>query len=81
MSLAPGRGSDDRELLVAVEGLAALKSQRRIAPAIRGEDAVAGDGFHRESALREQVRRLAEKARFLMEGRYLELTAGRRPRP
>ena len=66
--------------MIAVAGLAARKSQRRIAAAIHGEDAVAGDGFNDESALRAQVRRLAEKARFLMQGGYLELAAGQRPR-
>ncbi len=66
--------------ILTVAGLAARKSQRRVAAAVHGEDAIAGEGFHRESALRAQFRRLAEKARFLMKGGYLELTAGRRPR-
>ena len=42
--------------------------------------AVAGEGFNDESALRAQIRRLVEKAEFLMQGGYLELAAGRRPR-
>ncbi len=63
-----------------MEGLAARKSQRRIAAAIHGEAAVAGEGFDHESALRAQIRRLVEKARFLKQGGYLELAAGRRPR-
>ncbi len=77
---SPGRGSGDRELMIAVEGLAARKSQRQIAAAVHGEDAVAGDGFDNDSALRAQVRRLVEKARFLMRGGCLELAAGRRPK-
>ena len=75
-----GRGSGDRELMIAVEGLAVRKSQRRIAAAIHGEAAVAGEGFDDESALRAQIRRLVEKAEFLMQGGYLELAAGLRPR-
>ena len=63
-----------------MEGLAARRSQRRFAAAIHGEAAVAGEGFDNESALRAQVRRLVEKARFLMQGGYLELAAGRRPK-
>ena len=75
-----GRGSGDRELLIAVEKLAARKSQRRIAAAIHGEAAVAGNGFDNDSELRAQIRRLVDKAQFLMKGGYLELAAGRRPR-
>ncbi len=66
--------------MIAVEGLAARKSQRRIAAAIHGEAAVAGEGLNDESALRAQIRRLVEKAQFLMRGGYLELAAGQRPR-
>ena len=77
---SPGRGSGDRELLIAVEGVAARRSQRRTAAAIHGEAAVAGDGFDQESAPRAQVRRLAENARLLMQGGYLELAAEWRPR-
>lgn len=66
--------------MIAVEQLAARRSQRRIAAAIHGEAAVAGEGFDHDSDLRAQVRRLVRKARFLMQGGYLELAAGRRPR-
>ena len=61
-------------------GLAARKSHRWIAAAIHGEDAVAGDRWDNDSDLRAQIRRLVKKARFLMQGGYLELAAGRRPR-
>ena len=76
----PGWGSGDRELLIAVAGLAARKSQRWIAAAIHREAAVAGDGFDNGSDLRAQIRRLVKKARFLMQGGYLELAAGLQPR-
>ena len=75
-----GRGSGDRELLIAVEKLAARKSQRRIAAAIHGEAAVAGDRWDNDSKLRARIRRLVRKAEFLMKDGYLELAAGRRPK-
>lgn len=40
---------------------------------------MASEGFDHDSALRARVRRLAEKARYLMRGGYLELAAGRQP--
>lgn len=50
--------------MICVKGLAAQKSQRRFAAVIYGEDAMTGDGFDNDSALRAQIRRLMEKARF-----------------
>ena len=64
----------------AVEGLAARGSVRQIAGDIHGADADAVVDWEPDSGLRAQVRRLVEKARFLMRGGYLELAAGQRPR-
>ena len=75
-----GRGSGDRELLIAVAGLAARKSHRWIAAAVHGEDAVAGDRWDNDSGLRARIRRLVRKAEFLMKNGYLELAGGRLPR-
>ncbi len=77
---SPGRGSGDKELLIAVAGLAARKSHRRIALEVYGAASVPEKDLYADSDVRGQVRRLVEKARFLKAGGYLELAAGRRPR-
>jgi len=66
--------------LTAVEGLAARKSVRQIAFDIHGADTPEVQDWEPDSNLRAQVRRLVEKARFFMQGGYLELAAGQRPR-
>ena len=66
--------------MTAVEGLAARRSVRQIAGDIHGADAAAVIDWDPDSDVRAQVRRLVEKARFLMKGGYLELAAGERPR-
>ena len=66
--------------MTAVEGLAARKSQRQIAREVYGAESAAAEDWDPDGDVRAQVRRLVGKARFLMRGGYLELTAGRRPR-
>ena len=66
--------------MIAVKGLAAGKSQRRIALEVYGAEAVPEKDLYADSDVRAQVRRLVGKARFLKRGGYLELAAGRRPR-
>ena len=63
-----------------MEGLAAGRTQRQIALEVYGADRVADKGLDSDSDLRAAARRLVKKARFLMQGGYLELAAGRRPR-
>lgn len=75
-----GPGSGCGDLLTAVDGLAARRSVRQIAGDIVGADAEAVVDWDPDSDVRAQVRRLVERARFLMRGGYLELAAGRRPR-
>lgn len=65
---------------MAVEGLAARKSQRQIAFAVYGAESIAVQDRDPDGDVRAQVRRLVEKARFLMRDGYLELAAGQRPR-
>ena len=67
-------------MLTAVEGLAAWKSVRQIVREIHGVDAEAVKDWDSDGNVRAQMRRLVEKARFLMQGGYLELAAGRQPR-
>ena len=67
-------------MLTAVEGLAAWKSVRQIACEIHGVDAEAVKDWDSDGNVRAQMRRLVKKARFLMQGGYLELAAGRRSR-
>ena len=64
----------------AVEGLVAGKTLPQIALDVYGPDTVADRGLHSDGDLRAAARRLVGKARFLMQGGYLELAAGRRPR-
>ena len=67
-------------MLKAVDGVAAKKTVKQIAVDIHGAEKVAAKGWYPDSDLRAQVRRLVEKARFLMKDGYLELAAGHRPR-
>ena len=67
-------------MLTAVEGLAAWKSVRQIAREIHGVDTEAVKDWDSDGNVRAQMRRLVEKARFLMQDGYLELAAGRQPR-
>ena len=66
--------------MITVKGLAARKSQRRIAVEVYGAGAVPAKDLYADSDVRAEIRRLVEKARFLMRGGYLELAAGLRPR-
>ena len=66
--------------MIAVKGLAARMSQRQIAAAIYGAEGVPEKDLYADSEVRGHVRRLVKKARFLMQGGYLELAAGRRPK-
>lgn len=63
-----------------MDGLAARKTAPQIARDIHGAERMAERGWERDSDLRAQVRRLVKKARELMQGGYLDLAAGRRPR-
>ena len=74
-----GRGSGDGDLLTAVDGLAARRSVREIAGDIHGTDTDVVVDWDPDSKERAQVRRLVERAKFLMGGGYLELAAGERP--
>ena len=74
-----GQGCGDADLLTAVAGLAARKSQRQIALEICGAASSAAQDWDPDGDVRAQVRRLVRKARWLMQGGYLELAAGRRP--
>lgn len=66
-------------MLIAVDGVAARKTVQQIAVDMHGADRIAAD-WEPDSAVRAQVRRLVTKARGLMQGGYLDLAAGRRPR-
>ena len=59
---------------------AARKSGWQFAREIHGAAAATVTDWDPDSDVRAQVRRLVEKARFLMRGGYLELAAGLRPR-
>ena len=55
-------------MLTAVEGLAAWKSVRQIVREIHGVDAEAVKDWDSDGNVREQMRRLVKKARFLAQG-------------
>ena len=63
-----------------MEGLAAKKKAPQIARDLLGPERMAEQGWESDGDLRARVRRLVKKARALMQGDYLELAAGRRPR-
>ena len=80
-SLARGSGRDaphpvDRELLTVLDARLAGKSWRETAVELYGAQRVAVE-WHTESWMRSRVRRRDKKARFLMEGGYRDLVAGR----
>ena len=79
--LARGPGPDarhpeDRELLTVLDARLAGKSWRETAVDLYGAQRVAAE-WHTESWMRSLVRRRDKKARFLMEGGYRDLVAGR----
>ena len=79
--LARGQGPDaphpgDAELLTVLDGRLAGKSWREIAVDLYGAKRVSAE-WSTESWMRSRVRRRYKKARFLMEGGYLDLVAGR----
>ena len=70
------RRSTDRELLEVLDGRLAGKSWRETAVDLYGAERVAAD-WNTESWIRSRVRRRGKKARFLMQGGYRDLVAGR----